>query len=198
MISEKYVEEQIKHNMRLHSGLQSKRGYLGISQVARCPREAYRAYVRGVDLSDQSHRMCYAGYMFERDVLERLREIQFAVLDRREVVAGFDNRLRGHIDGTTASGELLEIKSLANQPFYGVKSRGEALWRHIDQVQLYMRYGGWRMAWMVYVCRETMEHKVIRVPYDAGKADGLEVKAKRILAAIDEGKQPSCDCGKCR
>lgn len=198
MVSEKQVEEQIARNLRLHSGLEAKRGYLGMSQVARCPREAYRAFVKGIDLSDQSHRMCYAGYLHERDVLDRLRAINFAVLDRREIVAPFDQRLRGHIDGVTHDGDLLEIKSLANGPFYGVKNRGEVLWRHNDQVQLYMRYGGWRAAWVVYVCRETLEHKVLRVPCDQEHGNRMELKAIKILQAIDAGVEPACECGKCR
>jgi hypothetical protein len=60
-----------------------------------------------------------------------------------------------------------------------------------------MRYGGWKFAWVVYVCRETFEHKVIRVRYDELRAGRLEQKALDILKAIDAREQPKCECGYC-
>lgn len=197
MISVKEFEDSINQHLRKHSGLEVLRPYLGISQVAQCPRLAYMSFMSGNEPSDYNHRMCYAGYLFERDVLQRMREMRLATLDRREVVAEFDDRLRGHIDGLTTWGDLLEIKSMTRSKFDLVHQQNRALHEHNDQVQLYMRYGGWRFAWVVYVCRETFEHKVVRVRYDAGRAQKLEAKARGILAAIDRGEKPECECGYC-
>jgi hypothetical protein len=200
MITPTDFEAKIMQYLRLHSGLEVRRSYLGISQVVKCPRLAYRGFTEGTDLDDYHHRMCYAGYLFERDVLQRMREMRIAVLpglNRREVVAPDDDRLRGHIDGLTAWGDLLEIKSVTTSKFALVCQQDRALHEHNDQVQLYMRYGGWKFCWMVYVCRETLEHKVIRVRYDEVKAKILEQKALLILAAIDRGEMPKCECGYC-
>ena len=199
-ITAKEMEVEIDRHVRLHSGLET-RSYLGMSQVAYCARAAYDRFVDGdPGLTQDSflHRMCYVGYLFEEDVLRRLREMKIAVLDRREVVAGFDDRLRGHIDGLTRWGDLLEIKSVTSSKFELVDRQGRALYEHLDQVQLYMHYGGWKYAWIVYVCRETFEHRVIRVRYEEARAARLEEKARRILKAIDERERPACECGYCK
>lgn len=196
MITPKDLEGKIARHVRLHSGLET-RHYLGISQVIKCQRLAYQHYFEQPDQTDYMHRMCYVGYLFEADTLQRLREMRIAVLDRREVVATFDDRLRGHIDGLTSWGDLLEIKSVTTSKFDLICQQGRALHEHVDQVTLYMLYGGWRYAWIVYVCRETFEHKVIRVPFNEQRARRLEEKARRILAAIDAGHEPDCECGKC-
>ena len=60
-----------------------------------------------------------------------------------------------------------------------------------------MRYGGWKFAWLFYICREDFTHKVIRVRYDERKAAALEQKALSILAAIDRQAVPPCECGYC-
>ena len=193
----KELELNISNHIRKHSGLDVMRRYLGISQVVKCARQAYDNFMDGSETSDFHHRMCYVGYLFERDVLQRMREMKIARLDRREVVSGFDDRLRGHIDGTTVWGDLLEIKSVSSSKFELVESQNRALFEHNDQVQLYMRYGGWKYTWIVYVCRETFEHKVIRVRYDEMRALGLENKARMILKAIDAGERPKCECGYC-
>lgn len=192
------LEIRIDGHVRLHSGLE-QRSYLGMSVVAQCARKAYDNFVDGPTTGndDFRHRMCYVGYLFEADVLHRLREMKIAVLDRREVVAGFDDRLRGHIDGVTTWGDLLEIKSVSTHKFELVCQQGRALHEHYDQVQLYMRFGGWRYAWMVYVCRETFAHKVIKVARHERRGEELEAKARSILAAIDRRERPQCECGYC-
>jgi hypothetical protein len=205
MITPKELESNIDMHIRKHSGLDVMRNYLGISQVVKCSQMAYNNYLNGGDTSDYHHRMCYVGYLFERDVLGRMREMRIANMDRREVVSPVDDRLRGHIDGLTAWGDLLEIKSVSSSKFDLVCGQNRALHEHNDQVQLYMRYGGWKFAWVVYVCRETFEHKVIRVRYDELRAGRLEQKALDILKAIDAtlqgreggGEQPKCECGYC-
>jgi len=198
MITSKDFEEKLARHIRLHSGLEASRNYLGMSQVVKCARQAYDRFMDGTnDMSDFHHRMCYVGYLFEGDVLRRLLDMQIARLNRRELVAAFDDRLRGHIDGITAWGDLLEIKSVTGSKFELVSGQNRALHEHNDQVQLYMRYGGFKFAWIVYVCRETFEHKVIRVRYDQVRSNILEAKALKILDAIDKKERPACECGYC-
>jgi hypothetical protein len=197
MIKPKELEDRIMGYLRKKSGLNQHRHYLGMSQISKCPQVVVGELANGVDVSDFHHRMAYTGYMHELDVLQRLREMNVAVLDRREVVAEFDDRLRGHIDGLTAWGDLLEIKSVSTHKYELVVYHGRALHEHAEQVQLYMRYGGWQYTWIIYVNRETFEHRVVRVAYNPKQADLLEDKARRILAAIDGKGEPDCECGKC-
>lgn len=192
------LEAKIMSHLSQRSGLQARRTYLGMSQVWKCPRVLYYAYFNGVDTSDFSHRMAYTGYMHERDTMERLREMRVATLTRRELVADFDDRFRGHTDGQMAWGDLLEIKSVSAHKFDLVCYHGRALHEHIDQVQLYMLYGGWHWTWMIYINRETFEHKVVRVSFDPARARQLVLKAKLVLDAIDAGIPPGCECGRCQ
>lgn len=192
------LEEKIFAQLRQKSGLVLDRKYLGMSQIGRCPVVIYRNWFTGVDGSNFFHRMAYTGYMHELDVLTRLREIGVARLDRREMVADFDDRFRGHIDGVTEWGDLLEIKSVSAHKYEMVCYHNRALHEHNDQVQMYMLYGGFRYAWFIYVNRESFEHKVIRVPFFRDVAAKLVEKAKRVLAAIDSGVEPECECGRCQ
>lgn len=105
------LQSKIDEHLMQHSGLEQKRDYLGISAIGRCPRQVVREYLNGKgEMSLRDHQMCYAGYLFERDMMMRLREIGVAKTPipgpspeageggaGYEVVAPFDQRLRGHV-----------------------------------------------------------------------------------------------------
>ena len=189
----------INLQIEAESGLDQHRPYLGISKIGNCPRETYNEYVNGQGApTEAAHRFCFAGYEHERSVLSLLQRSGVGCTNNGyEVVAPFDARLRGHIDGLTTGGELLEIKSLSRDKFDRVQADQRVINKHFAQVQLYMRYGGWRMAYVIYRDRDTYRHMVLPVPYQPGTAAHLESKAKAILAAIDAGTPPPCECGRC-
>lgn len=191
-------EEKIMEDLRATSGLEEKRGYIGISNIGKCPRRAYNDLMQGRAMSDDAHRMCYAGYLFERDALARLARMEFTQPHSAwEVVASWDTRVRGHNDGITFWGDLLEIKSVTKGKFRLVVEQDRPLHEHVEQVQLYMRYGGWKIAWLIYICRETMEHKVFELAYDEQLAERLEYKMKALVRAMDRKIAPKCECGRC-
>src|SRR5689334_6852029 len=198
-------QSKIEEHLKEHSGLDAKRDYLGISAIGKCPRQVVREYLFGKgELSLQAHQMCYVGYLFEQDVMRRLWEIgvaRIAALEGEqqvEVVAAFDARLRGHVDGETVDGDLLEIKSVKRSKFEKVKQTHMALTEHFAQVQLYMKYGPWKTCWIVYVDRESLEHQVVKVNYLHTSAIKYEIKAQRMLAFIDQGMLPECECRWCK
>lgn len=199
------LQEAIDHYFVEHSGLEEKRDYLGISSIGRCSRQTVREYLQGKsELTLRDHQMCYAGYLFERDAMRRLVDMGVATVpalegqQQTEVVADFDDRLRGHVDGETVDGELLEIKSVNRAKFEKVKTTHMPLNEHHAQVQLYMKYGPWKTCWVVYVYRETLEHHVVKVSYLHTQAIKFELKAKRLLAFIDNEMWPACECGYCK
>jgi hypothetical protein len=192
-------EVEIMNHLRTVSGLEEKRGYVGISNIGKCPRRAYLDLTQGQRMSDDGHRMCYAGYLFERDALARLAAAELArPTSSWEVIAPWDARVRGHTDANTSWGDLLEIKSVTKFKFDMLLEKSRPLHEHIDQVQLYMRYGSWRRAWILYVCRETFEHRVFEVRYDDRLAEKLEEKLKALVRAVDEKKAPMCECRRCK
>lgn len=195
-------QTRIDEHLRSHSGLEQKRDYLGISAIGKCPRQVVRDFLYGKgELSMEAHQNCYGGYMFERDVMSRLQEAGIArSVNQYEVVATFDPRLRGHVDGETIETEpdLVEVKSLNRRKFETVKQTHMALNEHFAQVQLYMHYGPWRTCWIVYVCRETLEHHVVKVGYLQRQAIKFEMKAQRMLDHIDGEMLPACECKYCR
>lgn len=193
------IDEHLKQN----SGLDLKRDYLGISAIGKCSRQVVREFREGkVDVPVQAHRMCYGGYMFEADLRNRLNDMGFKVARVGfEVVAPFDSRLRGHIDGEISfsfEADLLEAKSLKRAKFEKVKQTHLALPEHFAQVQLYMKYGPWKRCWVVYVDRESLEHCVVKVNYLHTQGIKFELKAQRILAHIDAGTLPECECRHCK
>lgn len=192
------LERKVNEYLAQNSGLDQKRAYLGISKIADCPRKVIDEFLNGVTVTEESHRMCFAGYEQERMVMQMLVAMNVARPYLHEVVAPFDSRLRGHVDGVTVDGDLLEIKSVSLRKFEQVTQTHQALRKHFVQVQLYMRYGGWNRAWVVYRSRETYQHAIVRVPYMPGTAEKYELKAKRLLAFIDSKVMPECECGHCK
>jgi hypothetical protein len=192
------LQDALAATIRFKSGLQQHRDYLGISKVAGCPRAGVREYFNGPSTDDGAHRMCFAGYEHEMSIIELLNHAGLIKVMTVEVVAPFDNRLRGHIDSLTIDDDLIEIKSVTLRKFADVTKTSKALQKHFIQVQLYMRYGGWTQAFVVYRCRETYDHKVVRVPYVPVQAERFEQKAMMMLRYIDRNELPTCECGYCK
>ena len=174
------------------------RHYLGMSAISQCPRKLYREMVNGRSRPDvRSARMFHEGYLHEYDIVQRLVEQGIEVKNRqRELIASWDERFRGHIDGEL-DGELIEIKSVNDDRFETVKQDG-VFGDHMAQVQMYCRYGGYPSAVLIYKNRSTGELWMANVCYVKELADQLEAKAKAILAAVDSKSVPACTCGRCR
>jgi hypothetical protein len=190
----------INNHLSKVSGLDVKRDYLGMSAIGKCPRQVVRDYLYGKqEITLQAHQMCYGGNLFEADLRNRLNDLGFKVTKVGfEVVADFDPRLRGHIDGELFDRDLLEAKSVTRAKFEKIRQTHMALTEHFAQVQLYLKYGPWERCWLVYVCRETLEHEVIKVNYLHTQAIKYELKASRILAHIDARTMPECECRWCK
>jgi hypothetical protein len=188
----KAIDEYIKKN----SNFDPHRNYLGISKIAGCPRRAYDEYMTGSPVNESTYRYCFAGYEQERSVLQSLASLLNPA--PFEIVAPFDIRLRGHVDAVTKSNELVEVKSVSVRKFETIRIGQRAMRDHYIQCQLYMRYGGFGSAFIIYRCRETYEHLVIPIKYNEHIAEQNEEAAKRILAAIDSQTPPSCTCGRCK
>ena len=169
-----------------------------MSQIGQCPRKVFNDLVNGHQRpSNQGRRYCHEGLVHEADVIERLEASGVPVLNQgAELVAGFDERCIGHIDGEV-DGDLLEVKSCTRAAFDNVRWRG-AKRRHEEQVQLYLRYGEYERGLIVYKCRDTGEIWVIEVKRDDEAGRMLEERAKAILRAVDQGEAPGCTCGRCK
>ncbi len=192
------IQRSIMQQIEIHSGLDQHRDYFGISKIGDCPHHAVMEYLHGVACTEEAHRMCFAGYEHEMSIMELLVLAGIVTVQGLEVVAPFDSRFRGHIDALTCDDDLLEIKSVSTQKFQQVMESGKPLKKHVMQVQLYMRYGGWHQTFVVYRCRETYQHMVIRAPYIQSAAEHYEEKAKKILHCIDNNQIPDCECRRCK
>lgn len=175
------------------------RRYLGMSEIGKCSRYLYLKMLNGRgETSAKSARLFHEGYLHEHDLVERFAKAGMPLQDRqREIVAPFDGRFKGHIDGAL-DGSLIEIKSVNDERFDIVLERG-AIFEHKDQCQMYMRYGGYRDALIIYKCRSSGELYLIELRRDNEIGDRLERKAMLILAAVDgKVEPPECTCGYCR
>lgn len=188
----------LKHLLEDSADDHEDRHYLGMSAISQCPRKLYREMVSGRDRPDRSSLILFhEGYVHERDIVDRLAKIGFPVRNaQRELIAPWDERLRGHIDGEV-DGELLEVKSLNADRFEQVRERGPFS-AHADQAQLYMRYGGYPSAVLIYKSREMGALWIERVFYNEARAQVLEDRARMILLAVDRREPPVCTCVYCR
>lgn len=176
-----------------------QRDYLGMSQIWKCPRVLYEQFVNGRQEPDRrGRRLCHEGYVHEADVISRLLGGGLVVFHPgKEIVADFDERFRGHIDGEFEDGTLLEVKSVTTTVFAQVMERGPRL-EHLDQVRMYLKYGGYERGLIVYKERQYGDLWLCEVWRDEGQEARLEAKARSVLAAVDAGVAPGCECGKCR
>ena len=172
-----------------------ERDYLGMSAISQCPRRLYNNMMYGQPRpSLKSARLFHEGYLHEHDVIMRLLKTGVAVTNLgRELIAPFDGRFRGHIDGEI-DGDLLEIKSVNDERFAMVMDDGP-FDEHCDQVQLYMRFGGYARAVIVYKCRTDGDIWTEEVARDDQRGAILEKKAKGLLAMLDRSEPPKCTCG---
>ncbi|MCL4296308.1 MAG: hypothetical protein KJ077_11290 [Anaerolineae bacterium] len=186
----------IKENARLG------RDYLGMSQIAKCSRQLYFDLKQGERYDDQTYWYTWLGYMFQYELLRALPGgVEYV---SREIVAFYDPRVKGHVD-FELDGDLVEIKTVNWAKFQ--KAIQEGVHRDdYQQVQMYLRHGGWPRALVVYICRDVPHREWYSIPVwvlevlpEASMADTLDAKAKTILAAVDAGgPAPECDCGWCR
>ena len=183
---EKWTEE--------NSGFE-ERGYLGMSQIWRCPAGLYDDMVNGRRrFRGRAARMCYEGLLHERDMLERLQELDLYT-PGRELVAGWDERFRGHTDGEI-NGLLLEMKSTTLERFEQIRQENRAPQRNYEQVQMYLLYGEYEKGVVIYKCRETGEVRPVMVWPHEPTQRRLEEKARAVLAGVDGGERPGCECGR--
>ncbi len=190
--------------LREKSGLERQRPYLGMSGIGQCPRKLYFDMIEGRRApSDQQHWYCWTGYLHEGGVIGLLG-LDAVELRQMEIVAAFDARFRGHVD-CPMKDQVVEIKSVNWDKFNRVRETGQAEPNHRDQVQMYLRHGGWESGLVVYVARDVPYREfdgpplwVVEIEPDPVLADRLDEKAQRILAAVDARESPVCECGWCR
>jgi hypothetical protein len=203
-MSQQYLElsglsDRVQAYIREHSNYDTQRSYLGMSGIGQCPRRLYDRFINPSEPTDETYRTCYLGYLWEdeaKDILEGAGI--YRDKSERELVVLFDERFRGHTDGETSEGNLLEIKSVTAYAMEKIKQSNKGKREHFAQVQTYMRYGDYSQALVAYVSRDPMEFYFISVPRVAIVGEDMERKAQRILRAIDARNRPSCECRYCQ
>lgn len=175
-----------------HSGAE-RRTYLGMSQIGHCQRKLYYIMVQGREWTTQAHLYCHLGYLFEESILARLRAIEPLLGPSREF-SDFGGRFAGHSDGEW-DGDLLEIKSTTSNLL--IDMNGRIPRNHFWQVQVYMFYGHYKQAQVIYVARDTGQLRVEAIRFHERTAELARLKAASILEAVDLRQPPECECGRC-
>lgn len=174
--------------------------WLAMCNISQCPLKLYRDVVYGQRAPGPLARMMYHEVeLHERDIKERLVKEGFA-LRQLGVVQAEDRRLRGEPDVAIANdrgpGLLLEVKAVSVSGFERVRWQGP-MPDHEDQVQMYLRFGPWSSAWLIYKNRNTGGLWAFDIDEDEARGKRLEEKARRVLQAVDERRPPECECGRC-
>jgi hypothetical protein len=194
------AKRRIEAQLMKGSGFDTGRKYLGMSRITECPARLFRECLHGRahEYNEATARRCYRGNLYEKDAHARMAAAGiYREGSGREVRADFDERFRGHTDGETLEGDLLEIKSVNHETFDQVRRSRRAMDAHYAQVQLYMRFGGYGHALIVYIDTETFSHFVAEIWPDERNQERLIERARMVLAAIDAGTPPVCTCGRC-
>lgn len=189
----------VRHTIE-HSGHDTDRTYLGMSQIDRREDDLVREMVTGERWrpTDDQHLMLHLGRVFEASVQDRLWDLGLLVenSEERELVAGFDERFRGHIDGEIldrAHGErepeCFDVKCISQFELQKRTSERRARDKDFAQMQMYVHHGGYERGHIIYVSRESGQIYVHEVRPVRSLIDALNAKARRVLAAVDEARR---------
>ena len=187
--------------------------YLGMSSIGQDSDKIYLTMLKPAEVPSDS--LCWyhwAGYMFEVAIMDALAAYGIPLdpaASQREIVADFDNRFRGHIDGATKDGKtVIEVKTLTWRKYQTVREKNAAYSEHIEQVLCYMRHGGFERGLIVYAPRDIdwrfwsnpyhgwtnadetnhLAFGCIEILPDEERQDALDQKAQMILSALDNTK----------
>ena len=197
----KELELQLKEALVTAANVQ-QRDYLGMSSIGQCPRKIFFDLTEGKEDDDRMAWYSYAGYMHEHSLIRLLGFEPPA--QQIEVAAKSESRFRGHVDFVLDDGTLIECKSVDWGNF--VRVYGGPKPEHVDQVQMYLRHGGWQRALIIYTARDIVYREWAGVPIrvfeilpDPARQDELDAKAALLLKLLDDGgPAPDCTCGWCR
>ncbi|MBX7047261.1 MAG: hypothetical protein K1X86_15635 [Ignavibacteria bacterium] len=185
--------------IKTNSGFDSHRNYIGLSGIADCPVEITRRYFSGSTPTLNDHLNAYRGYFLEKEIKKILEcaGIRKPNSDR-ELTAPFDNRIKGHTDGETLDGKLLEIKTWRKDKFDRVKQEGKVPYKIFAQCNGYMGFGGYKETLLVIVSTETFEFHLHELKFSSREFTKQEEKLKQLLWYLDNETVPVCTCGKCK
>ena len=165
--------------------------YLGMSQIGKKEGDLVAMMQgKGWQPSEEDHLRLRLGHVFETVIEGLLFEAGLVEEDviygsELEVVADFDERFRGHIDGWFTNGALLEIKSTFQEKLDRLMASRRLPGHVYEQVQLYMVHGGFKEGYVVYIARDTGRMWVCYVRPNRAVVEKLNAKAKRVLAQFD-------------
>lgn len=207
------AKQELMQTVRQYSGLDQDRQYLGMSQIALCPRLQLNWLMNGKgEKSDQAHMRCLSGYMIEHEVLRLLAlaskiDWMWSELPRlareREIVSKFDPLFKGHIDAKYKVGRtLVEVKSFDRDDFNSI-IRTDAVRnyprKYVGQIQSMMRHSDFDEAMVYMVCRDPFQFWTVRIPRDDTLGAYYDERAKQILRAYRAGdpSMVNCECHRC-
>jgi len=192
-----------------NSGHEEHRRYLGMSQIAKCPRRLFFEVQKGTPADIDDKLRCYKGYQMERDLLARLGLAldllggDWVLTPEVGEISALGEQFIGHPDGELVflDGEekvLVEIKSTLQESLDRIIVKARIPTRHWWQVQCYLRFGGWERALVIYEARDTGRLYVHPVRRHKQTGERCERKARIVLDALEVGTPPRCACGRCR
>ena len=188
----------IELDLLIHSPTEH-RAYVGMSGIGGCLLKQWLNFKFGQVPSLSGAKYGTRGYMFEANAKVRLERIGLYVPgSEMALVAPWDDRFRGHTDGATKDGMLLELKSIKEDAFQVVVNKDQPKPEHMAQVQTYMLYGQWEACLVVYIETNTLNHWPLLVKRNTNIGVRMEQRARTVLEMIDSNTPPLCECNFCR
>ena len=170
------------------TGGHERRTYLGLSQISKSENELLEELIDGTHKPDDDGVMLMAlGYVVEADIRRRLEGIKVALPNTQyEIVASYDPRVKGHIDGlTNIPGQIYEIKSTKQEKLDFIKNSGKLPTKDFLQVQGYLHHGKYKSCLVVYVARDSGKIWAKELWYMSSIGRMLEEKIKKVLHMYD-------------
>lgn len=196
------LEQSIDRYIRENSKLDLKRPYVGLSNIGKCELYIYNTFMQGTQMTEDSYRSSYRGYLLEADMRAMLLDLGFLKEGKPpeitvpvHLTSGVE--VKGHLDDVAYNGAGVELKSCSREKFDKLQSEQRIFLSWFSQAQAYMKYGGYNYFYFVIRCTETTRHYVHTVIPLMNVQLGIERKIKIVCQAIASHQKPECKCGHC-
>ncbi|HOT98899.1 MAG TPA: hypothetical protein PKZ83_17385 [bacterium] len=167
--------------------------FLDMSRLGECPRKLTWEMLHGVNPGDDLKMRLFKIHQAEEDLQQRLTRVLSPEYTGTRPIQAMKGRVVGFTSGEFR-GMLIKIKSV---PDDDALPNGRAPNNHYWMAQALMHFGHFANCILIYESRATGRIRTYDQFYNPAIGEDCERKARLVLASVDKGKLPKCNCGKC-
>lgn len=193
MLTQFQIKDELERVTIAESCFDARREYIGLSQLADCPRSIVRKFIDGHSAGVREMLRCYKGYQMERDLVRRLQVAFPGRIKLGGTISGYGGQVQGHPDFSLDGfpGDCKSVNLDEHLPVNRLPRKVEF------QMNGYMYFSKTARSYVVYESRQTGLIRVYDVVPSAEIVRTILNKIDLIRTHLSFRRWPNCECGKC-